>query len=117
MQDLYAPSYPHQQPHRHQWPRHSDHSYPHINTNAPLYPQQPSANAHSSSSNDSPTDDTGSTLKVHEQQQPPPQKSESKPQATFLTKLYASVLPPPLPPPPLLTRLSTACSSDQKTIT
>ncbi|KAG1715921.1 hypothetical protein ID866_1210 [Astraeus odoratus] len=95
MQDLYAPSYHHQQQHHHprsQWSRHADHPYPHINTNAPLYPQQPSANAHSSSSNDSPTEESpphGSTLKVHEQQQPPPQKTESKPQATFLTKLYA----------------------------
>ncbi|KAF9221875.1 hypothetical protein BS17DRAFT_803062 [Gyrodon lividus] len=62
MQDLYAPSYP------------------------------PSANGHSSSSNDSPTEDSPSqhpSLKVHEQQQPQPPKSETKPQATFLTKLYA----------------------------
>ncbi|KAL4076029.1 HSF-type DNA-binding-domain-containing protein [Scleroderma yunnanense] len=87
MQDLYAPYHT---PNRPQWSRHGDHPYPHINTNASIYPQQPpSANAHSSSSNDSPTDESAPTLKVHEQQQPPPQKSESKPQATFLTKLYA----------------------------
>ncbi|KAF9246959.1 HSF-type DNA-binding-domain-containing protein [Melanogaster broomeanus] len=93
MQDLYAPSYPSSpNNHRAQWSRHQDHSYPHINTNAPLYPQQPSANAHSSSSNDSPTEESPSqhpSLKVHEQQQPQPAKSETKPQATFLTKLYA----------------------------
>ncbi|KIL00361.1 hypothetical protein PAXRUDRAFT_129995 [Paxillus rubicundulus Ve08.2h10] len=91
MQDLYAPSYP-ASPHRPQWSRHPDHPYPQINSNPPLYPQQPSANGHSSPSSDSPIEESPSqhpSLKVHEQQQPQPPKSETKPQATFLTKLYA----------------------------
>ena len=87
MQDLYASQYPPQR--ANQWSRPSD--YPQINTTGPTYPQQPSA-SHSSSSNGSPTEDSPpqsqASLKVHEQQQPPP-KSEAKPQATFLTKLYA----------------------------
>ncbi|KAH7887925.1 HSF-type DNA-binding-domain-containing protein [Phlebopus sp. FC_14] len=72
MQDLYAPSFPH----RTQWSRQQqqDHTYPPPYTNT-------------SPTNDSPQEDCPQ-LKVHEQQQPPA-KSESKPQATFLTKLYA----------------------------
>ncbi|KAI6047363.1 HSF-type DNA-binding-domain-containing protein [Pisolithus marmoratus] len=57
---------------------------------APSYhPRPPYSPPCYSSANDSPAEDTTSTaLKMHEQQ-PLPQKSESKPQATFLTKLYA----------------------------
>ncbi|KAF8138169.1 HSF-type DNA-binding-domain-containing protein [Boletus edulis] len=77
MQDLYAPSYP---PHRPQWSRSADHQYPQINTAPPpLYPP--------SSPNDSPSDDPSPPPKSHDQHQPA--KTESKPQATFLTKLYA----------------------------
>ena len=79
MQDLYAPSYP---PPRPQWSRPNDHPYPQISTAPPpLYPP--------SSPNDSPSDDPSPppTIKSHDQHQPT--KSESKPQATFLTKLYA----------------------------
>ncbi|KAG2043025.1 HSF-type DNA-binding-domain-containing protein [Suillus americanus] len=84
MQDLYTSQYQRAQ----QWSRPTDYP-PQINTTGPTYPQQPSA-SHSSSSNGSPTEDSPPTsLKVHEQQQPPPPKSEAKPQATFLTKLYA----------------------------
>ncbi|KAI9574973.1 HSF-type DNA-binding-domain-containing protein [Boletus coccyginus] len=80
MQDLYAPSYPPPQ-HRPQWPRPADHPYPQISTHNPLYPP--------SSPNDSPSDDPSPqpAIKHHDHHQP--QKSESKPQATFLTKLYA----------------------------
>lgn len=61
MQDIYAPSY-----------------HPRPPFSSPCY-----------SANDSPPEDSPSApLKMHEQQ-PLPQKSESKPQATFLTKLYA----------------------------
>lgn len=61
MQDIYAPSY-----------------HPRPPFSSPCY-----------SANDSPPEDSPSTpLKMHEQQ-PLSQKSESKPQATFLTKLYA----------------------------
>ncbi|KAG8218368.1 HSF-type DNA-binding-domain-containing protein [Butyriboletus roseoflavus] len=81
MQDLYAPSY---QPPRPQWSRHTDHQYPQISTaQPPLYPP--------SSPNDSPNDDPSPQppIKSHDQHQHQPTKSESKPQATFLTKLYA----------------------------
>ncbi|KAI6134896.1 HSF-type DNA-binding-domain-containing protein [Pisolithus croceorrhizus] len=61
MQDIYAPSY-----------------HPRPPYSSPCY-----------SANDSPPEDSPSaSLKMHEQQSLP-QKSESKPQATFLTKLYA----------------------------
>ncbi|KAH7903536.1 HSF-type DNA-binding-domain-containing protein [Hygrophoropsis aurantiaca] len=92
MQDLYSAPYNSSQ--RAQWPRHahSNDHYTQINTNNISYTQQ--SNGHSSSSTDSPTDESPTqsqpgALKVHEQQQPQPPKSESKPQATFLTKLYA----------------------------
>ncbi|EIW82222.1 hypothetical protein CONPUDRAFT_53933 [Coniophora puteana RWD-64-598 SS2] len=52
-----------------------------------VYAHQPSSTSHSSSADSSPVDDIG--LKVHEQQQPLAPKAEAKPQATFLTKLYA----------------------------
>ncbi|KAI6035197.1 HSF-type DNA-binding-domain-containing protein [Pisolithus orientalis] len=62
MQDIYAPSF---------------------------HPRPPYSSSPCYSPNDSPPEDSPSVpLKMHEQQ-PLPHKSESKPQATFLTKLYA----------------------------
>ncbi|KAJ8495904.1 hypothetical protein ONZ45_g12674 [Pleurotus djamor] len=80
MADLYPPS---------SYPRH--HSYPNINTQLPVFSQPVSAN-HSGSSNASSDDNNheqppSPSKSPNDQQQS--QKSESKPQATFLTKLYA----------------------------
>ncbi|KAJ7179829.1 HSF-type DNA-binding-domain-containing protein [Mycena crocata] len=75
MADLYPPSYPPRAYHRHQDP------YPHQ--------PYPPPHHHSGSSNgsaDDAHDQPPSPSKSPEQQ---PQKSETKPQATFLTKLYA----------------------------
>lgn len=81
MADLYPPSY--QNRHHQQYHRHPDH-YPHIS-----YSSQPVPG--SASSNDSSEDvQEPPTAKAVDSQ--PATKSESKPQATFLTKLYAYVL-------------------------
>lgn len=77
MADLYPPSYPPRAYHRQQ------DQYPHQ--------PYPMSHHHSGSSNgsaDDAHDQPPSPSKSPEQQ---PQKSETKPQATFLTKLYASV--------------------------
>jgi hypothetical protein len=55
------------------------------------YTSQISGSGHSGSSNDSSEDvQEPATAKLQQDSQPPP-KSDTKPQATFLTKLYAYV--------------------------
>lgn len=85
MADLYPPSYSNRS-----YQRHADQNYP---SNGLVYPPQVIASQHSGSS-------TGSSEDTHDQPPSPakssdqqPQKSETKPQATFLTKLYAHVSP------------------------
>lgn len=94
MADLYPPSY---SPRTHQsYNRHPDQQQysTQLNPSGLVYPPQLMASQHSGSSN-------GSSEEIHDQppspskspdQQPP--KSETKPQATFLTKLYACVVVP-----------------------
>ncbi|KAJ7095222.1 HSF-type DNA-binding-domain-containing protein [Mycena belliarum] len=74
MADLYPPSY-------HPRPYHRQDSYPHQSYPVPAHHDQDE-----SSSADDAHDQPPSPSKSPEQQ---PQKSETKPQATFLTKLYA----------------------------
>jgi hypothetical protein len=89
MADLYPPSYTnrqHQTYHRHADPISSQQQQSYSQMG---YASQPAG--HSGSSNDSSEDvQESTTAKLQDSQ--PVQKSESKPQATFLTKLYAYVL-------------------------
>ncbi|TFK43356.1 HSF-type DNA-binding-domain-containing protein [Crucibulum laeve] len=92
MADLYPPSYSsrptHQSPHQ-SYQRHDSQQYSQVNGSSIAYPPQLVTSQHSGSSNGGSSDDNHdqppSPSKTAEQ----PPKSEAKPQATFLTKLYA----------------------------
>ena len=91
MADLYPPSYANRQ-HQSYHNRHDtiQQQQQQQSYNQLTYPSQPvPGSGHSGSSNDSSEDvQEPSTTKAQQDSQPT-QKSESKPQATFLTKLYA----------------------------
>lgn len=94
MADLYPSSYStrsHPSYHRHPESVPPQQQYSQINS-ALVYPPQILSSHHSGSSNGSSEENhEQSTVKSSTEQQQP-QKTESKPQATFLTKLYAFVL-------------------------
>jgi hypothetical protein len=93
MADLYPPSYANRQ-HQSYHNRHAEtlSSQQQQSYNQMGYSSQPvSGSGHSGSSNDSSEDAQEPTTAKALDSHPAP-KSESKPQATFLTKLYAYVL-------------------------
>ena len=88
MADLYPSSYANNRQHQ-SYHRHAD---PVPSYSQMGYPSQPvPGSGHSGSSNDSSEDVQEPTTAKALDSQPAP-KSETKPQATFLTKLYAYVL-------------------------
>lgn len=91
MADLYPPTHA-RSPHHYSYSRHQDsqHPSPFAPASQIVYPSLVSSQ-HSNSSNASSDDhnDPPSPTKSNPDHQPP--KTESKPQATFLTKLYAYV--------------------------
>jgi hypothetical protein len=88
-----------QQQHQHQQ---QQQQFSQLNSTGITYPPQIIAPHHSGSSNSSSDEihehDHSPTKSPDQHQQQHPQKSETKPQATFLTKLYASVFGLFLPP-------------------
>lgn len=98
MADLYPPAHS-RSPQQYQYPRHTDSqqspTYPTTNNSNQMvpYPPQLMSSQHSNSSNassDENHNEPPSPSKSNSEHQPP--KTESKPQATFLTKLYSYVL-------------------------
>lgn len=96
MADLYPPAHS-RSPQQYSYTRHSDSqqspAYQSSNNPQMVYPPQLMSSQHSGSSNassDENHNEPPSPSKSNPEHQPP--KTESKPQATFLTKLYAYVL-------------------------
>lgn len=89
MADIYSSSYsrPQQPYHRHTDPQQQQ-PYSHM---AYSQQQQVTSSGHSTSSNVSSDDAQEPQTAKASDSQPPSQKAETKPQATFLTKLYACV--------------------------